>query len=77
MDPEELNKILLHVVLNAWAKPYYLYRWYFEVKTYKETCEMFEPMETYKQVYEVGTPSKTTTRAEADHVNHGSKLKGG
>ena len=48
---EELNEILLHAVPNAWAKQSYLRGWYFEMKTYKETCTLFEIMEISEQVY--------------------------
>ena len=41
MDSEELNKILLSILCNDWAKQYYLQGWDFEGKTYKETCDMF------------------------------------
>ena len=37
MHPEELNEILLHAVLNGWAKHAYLQSWYFEMKKYKAT----------------------------------------
>ena len=41
MDSEEINKILLSILCNDWAKQYYLQGWDFEGKTYKETCDMF------------------------------------
>ena len=37
ITPEELNNILLHSVLNGWAKQAYLQGWYFEMKIYKAT----------------------------------------
>ena len=56
MPSEKLNNILLGVVPNGWAKKSYLQGWYFEMKTYKETCDMFEKMEINEQVYKGGTP---------------------
>ena len=44
MDPEELNKIILHVVPNSWAKQAYIQGWDFEGRSYKDTCDMFERM---------------------------------
>ena len=52
MNAKELNDILLHAVPNVWAKQSYFQGWYFEMKTYKETCAMFEQMENDEQVYE-------------------------
>ena len=72
-----INKILLCVVPNVWAKQSYLQGWYFEVKIYKETCAVFERMEIAEQVYKGVTPSKTPTRAEANRGGHTRKLKGG
>ena len=45
MDPEEINKILLHAVPNLWAKQAYIQVWNFEGRSYKETCNMFKRME--------------------------------
>ena len=59
MGKEDLNEILLHAVLNGLANHYYLQEFYFEIKTYKETCNMFKIMEIYDQVYEGRTPSMT------------------
>ena len=42
-----------------------------------ETYDMFERMEITEQVYKGGTPSKTTTRSDADRVSNSRKLKGG
>ena len=42
MTHEELSEILLHTIPNAWTKQSYLRGWYFEMKTYKETCDMFK-----------------------------------
>ena len=39
---KELNEILLRAVPNEWKKQSYLNGCDFEVKTYKETCAMFE-----------------------------------
>ena len=36
---------------------------------------MFKRMGISEQVYEGGTPSKTTTRVDANHDSHGSKRK--
>ena len=77
MEPEYLNEIILHAVLNAWTKQSYLQGWDFELKTYKETCAMFEQMEVSKQFYKGVTPSKTTTRIESNRDGHISKRKGG
>ena len=66
MDSEELNKILLHVVPYLWAKQSYIQVWDFEGRSYKETCKMFERMETAETIYEGGSPSKNTLRAESD-----------
>ena len=59
MKIKELNEILLHTVTNAWEKQSCLQGWDFELKTYRETCAMFERMEVSEQVYEEGTPYKT------------------
>ena len=37
MDPEELNKILLHAVPNSWAKKSYIQGWDFEGSSYKDS----------------------------------------
>ena len=47
---EDLNKIILHAVPNAWAKQSYLQGWDFELKNYRETCVMFERTEVAEQV---------------------------
>ena len=51
MTHEELNDIILHAVPNSWVKKSYLQGWDFEMKTYKETCTLFEIMEISEQVY--------------------------
>ena len=38
---------------------------------------MFARMEVAEEFYERGTPSKTSTRAEANHEGHVRKQKGG
>ena len=63
MTQENLNKIILHAVPNAWEKQSYLQEWDFEVKTYKETCAMLKRMEISEQVYGGVTPYKTPTTA--------------
>ena len=50
MPTEELNEILLHDFPNGWSKQYYLQGYYFKVKSYNETYEMFERMEMAEQV---------------------------
>ena len=52
---EEISEIILHSVPNWRAKESYINGWYFNMKTYKETCAMFEQMELAWQVYEGGT----------------------
>ena len=77
MEMEELNKILLHEVPNAWAKQSYLQGWCFELKTYRETFAMFKHMKVAEQVYEGVTPSKTPTMVESNSDGHINKRKGG
>ena len=77
MTPEELNKILLHAVPNAREKQSYLQGWDFDIKTYKETCAMFEHTEISEQFYKGAKPSKTSIRADANRDNHSRKRKGG
>ena len=77
MALEELNYILIHAVPNGWANQSHLQKWYYEGKTYKETCKIFERMEIAKQVYKWVKPSKATTRADSDHASHSRKQKGG
>ena len=48
----------------------------FELKTYKETCAIFERMEVAEQVYEWGKTYKTPTRVEANRDGQFRKLKG-
>ena len=63
MPPEELNKILLHAVPNGWENQAYLQGWEFEMKSYKDTCELLERMETEEKIYRGGSTSKNPTRA--------------
>ena len=70
MEMEELNKILLYAVTNGWVNKSYLQGWHFELKTYREAFAMFEPMEVAEQVYKGGTPSKISTRSEANRDGH-------
>ena len=76
MDPEELNKILLHAVTNGWGKQSYLQGWDFEGKSYNYTCKMSECIEVAEQVYKGGTTYKTTNiRSDANHNIHDRKIK--
>ena len=77
MEMEDLNEIILHAVPNGWAKKSYLQGWYFEQKTYRETCAMFECMEVTEKVYKEVTLSKIPTRADANLDGHVRKRKGG
>ena len=63
MEMKELNDILLHAVCNGWSKQSYLQGLDFDLKTCRETCELFKRMEVTEQVYEGGTPSKIRTSA--------------
>ena len=45
MDPEELSKIVIHAVPNSWKKQSYIQGWDFEVRSCKDTCDMFKHME--------------------------------
>ena len=75
---KDLNEILLRVVPNGWGNQFYLKIWYFEVNTYKGTCDIFEDTEISDQVYEVGTTYKITNhRTDANSNSHGSKHKVG
>ena len=76
MPPEELNDILLHAVLNGWGKQAYLQGLYFEMKSYKTTCDIFKLMEVALKIYEGGTPSKIPIRADSERASHCSKLNG-
>ena len=58
MPPEELNNTIIHVLPRGREKKSYLQWWDFEMKTYRETCAMFELTEIDEQVYEGQTPSK-------------------
>ena len=77
MGPEELNEILLHAVPNSWVWQAYLQGWYFEERTYKYTCDMFELMEIVEAIYEGGAPSKNDQQAEANRSSSGRKKNGG
>ena len=77
MTPEELNGVLLNSVPNARSKQIYLQGWDFEIKTYKETCAMFNQMEIAEQVHEGGTPSKTPIRADPNRDSHVRRRTGG
>ena len=70
MSPEELNKIIIHFVPNAWAEQAYLQGWGFKERTYKNTCEFFECMEILEQVYKGDNNFKNTKREESDHDNY-------
>ena len=76
MNPEELNKILLHAVPNSWAQQSYIQEWDFEERSYKETCDMFEHTETTESIYKGGATSKNTPRAEVDHASSVRKKNG-
>ena len=76
MPPENINDILLHAVPNGWAKQAYLQGWYFEMKSYKATCELFERMEAAGKIYGGGNTSKNPPREDANRASHGSKRKG-
>ena len=73
----ELNKILLHVFPNSWAKQAYIQGWGFEVKFYKDTCEMFKRMDIAETIYEWRAPSKNTQQEESDCASSVKKKKGG
>ena len=77
MEMEYLNKILLYVVPNGWANKSYLQGWYFELKTYRETCAMFDCMEVAKQFYKGVTPSKVPTWADTNRDGQVRKRNGG
>ena len=55
VPPEDLNYILLHAVPSRWDKQAYIQGWYFEMKTFRETCAMFEGMEIAEQVRRTDT----------------------
>ena len=75
MAPEELNDILLHAITYGWTNQSYIQGWDFEGKIYKDTCKMFEPTKISDQVYGLGTPCKTTSRADANSASHVRKRK--
>ena len=77
MEMEDINEILLHTVSNVWYNQSYLQGWYFELKTYRETCAMFERMGVTEKVYKGATPSKIPTRADVNQANYFRKRKGG
>ena len=47
------------------------------MKTYKETCAIFEQMVILEQLYEGGKPSKKPIREDSNRRIHVRKLKGG
>ena len=51
--------------------------WYFDMKSYKATCDLFKIMKVAEQLYECGTTSKTPIRADNDSASHVRNLKGG
>ena len=77
MYPEELNEIILHVVPNSWAKKAYIQGWYFEGRSYKETWNIFEHMETAEAIYEGGALSKNTQWKESNRASSGTNKKEG
>ena len=70
MYPETPNDILLHAVLNSWAKKANLQGWEDEMNRYKATCDMFKRMEVAEKVYEYGTTSKTPIREDSNRASH-------
>ena len=75
MLPEKLNDILLYAIPNGWAKRAYLQGLDSRMKTFRETCVMFDRMEFYVQVYKGQTPSKKIPRADANRDSHVRKRK--
>ena len=51
MPSKELNNILLHALLNGWYNQDYLQGFEFNMDTYNMTTNLFEFMETSKQIY--------------------------
>ena len=51
MGPEELNEIFFHNVQNSGGKQAYIHGWDFEGRSYKDTCNMCEPMEIAEAIY--------------------------
>ena len=76
MYPEELNNIILHAVPNSWAKKAYIQGWYFERRSYKETCDMFKRMEIVEAINKGVAPSKSNQWVEADRASFCRKQKG-
>ena len=70
MNEVDLKNILLCAVLNGWAKKYYLQGWFFKIKTYKDTCDMFERMEFSEQVCERVEPFKTLNWSDVNFNGH-------
>ena len=62
MEYEDLNKILLHAVLDGWANQAYLQVWDLQLRSLQKTYEMYDCMEIAKQVYGQRKPSKKSTR---------------
>ena len=73
MPPEELNEILLRAVPNVWAKQAYQKGWDFEMKIYKDMCELFEGMEVAEKIYKGRNTSKNPPREGANRASHGRK----
>ena len=57
--------------LSAITSP--LQDWYFDMKSYKATYDLFERMEVAETFYEGKTTSKTPIRADANRVSHVKK----
>ena len=77
MDPEELDSILLHDITKSLAKQSYLHGWDYEGQQYKDTCDIFESMETAETIYKGGEHSKNIQQADFDRDSFGKKQKGG
>ena len=58
IPPEDLNEILLHSVPIRWANQAYAPCWYFETKSYRATCKIFNRMEVAEKIYKVVNTSK-------------------
>ena len=58
-------------------KQAYIQGWDFEVRSYKDTYEMFVRMVIAEAIYEGAEPSRNNQRAEDERVSSGSKKKGG
>ena len=58
IPPKEINEILIYALPNSWSKQAYLQGWDFKMKTFRETCAIFDLMEISEQVYKGQTHSK-------------------